>query len=216
MNRRQRQKVETRQRLLDAAAARLRASGPGGTGVAEVMADAGLTHGGFYSHFDDKDALLDAAFQHAMSAARESFFQGLDGIEGPERLRWLAGRYLSTRHRDGPQDGCALASLAGDAARPDSPLGARFEDEFRRSLSRVTETEPIREEVADSAIAFFALCIGGLQAARAVDDPDFSERILRACRQLAPRLMATDNDSPETDSMGRGRARRPEENPDEL
>lgn len=180
-------------RLLDAAAARLRAAGPDGTAVAEVMSDAGLTHGGFYGHFQGKDALVDAAFHHAMTVSRTAFFQGLEDAHGEERLRWLAGRYLGTRHRDRPEDGCALASLAGDAAREGSALGPRFEAEFLRSLARVSENETTDGEVTDSAIAFFALMIGGLLTARAVDDPTFSDRILRACRQLAPRLAKADH-----------------------
>lgn len=204
-NRRQQQKAATRQRLLDAAAARLRHDGPDGTAVADVMADAGLTHGGFYSHFEGKEALIDAAFQHAMTSAREDFFRGLEEVHGTERLRWLAGRYLSPRHRDEPHGGCAFACLAGDAARPDSPLSARFELEFLQSLDRVSENEPAEEEISDTAIAFLSLCIGGLQAARAVEDPALSERILRACRQLAPRLMSADNGDRRSDKEARRR-----------
>ena len=93
MNRRQQRKAATRAGMLDAAAARLRTDGPAATGVADVMADAGLTHGGFYGHFAGKEAMLRAAFHHAMSQSREDWFAGLENARGEERLRWLAGRY---------------------------------------------------------------------------------------------------------------------------
>ena len=203
MSRRAEQKQQSHSRLLDAAAARLRAAGPADTGVAGVMADAGLTHGGFYGHFAGKDEMLRAAFQHAMRQSREAWFDGLEESRGAERLRWLAGRYLSARHRDRPEDGCALASLAGDASRQAADLNASFEAELLQSLSRLSdgldrEGEPAEaEEIGDSAIAFLALCIGGLLTARAVADPALSERILRACRQLAPRLASGDTVPPD-------------------
>ena len=217
MNRRVQQKADTRARLLDAAAARLRAGGPEGTGVAEVMADAGLTHGGFYGHFDGKAALLEAAFEHAMSHSREAFFGGLEGVHGEDLLRWLAGRYLSTRHRDRPEDGCALASLVGDAARGEDGIAGRFEAEFGRSLARLSaglDEATDADEPSDEAIAFLALCIGGLLTARAVQDPALSERIMRACRQLAPRLAAADTRGEA--SNNNGVSRRTEEDRNEL
>lgn len=195
MNRRQQRKAATRAGMLDAAAARLRTDGPAATGVADVMADAGLTHGGFYGHFAGKEAMLRAAFHHAMSQSREDWFAGLENARGEERLRWLAGRYLSPRHRDHPQDGCALASLAGDASRPAAGLRTEFEAELLQSLARLSDglDDGAAEAPGDSAIAFLSLCIGGLLTARAVEDPALSARILRACRQLAPRLATADN-----------------------
>lgn len=190
MSRRQQRKAQTRERLLQAAAARLRADGPDGMPVAEVMADAGLTHGAFYSHFADKRALVDAALHDAMTGSRAAWFEGLDEVRGATRLRWLAGRYLNEQHRDRPQDGCALACLAADAARGPAELRQRYQGELAQSLARLAEgfDEADGEGGDDAAIAFLALCMGGVSMARAVDDPELSQRILRACRMLAPRL----------------------------
>jgi TetR/AcrR family transcriptional repressor of nem operon len=142
------------------------------------MADAGLTHGGFYAHFRDKDELSTAAFQHASSEARERWFNALDDVPNEVLLRWLAGRYLTTAHRDDRARGCTFAALVGDAARRQGSLDAAFTDELKKTLSRLHDGG-IDD---DGALVFLALCIGGLTMARAVDDPQLSEQMLRACR----------------------------------
>lgn len=175
------QKQRTKGKILDAAAKRLRAGGPDGATVGDIMADAGLTHGGFYAHFADKADLADAAFRHAMGRTRSTWFAGLANARGGELLKWLAGRYLSPAHRDDRAGGCGFAALAGDAARHDGGLESAFSDELRATLARL-EDGGVDE---GTALAFMALSIGGLNMARAVDDPLLSERILRACRVAA-------------------------------
>lgn len=179
---RQTQKRASHDRVLTAAAARLRRQGADGMAIAEVMGEARLTHGAFYAHFRDKADLAAAAFRHAMGSARELWFRGLDGLDRGERRRWLAGRYLSRSHRDDPGSGCALAALAGDAARGDAGLRRAYTEELGTSLDRLAGGEAARR---DQAVAFLALCVGGIQLARAVDDPLLSDDILRACRQAA-------------------------------
>jgi TetR/AcrR family transcriptional repressor of nem operon len=174
-------KQRTKSKILEAAARRLRSDGPDGATVGDIMADAGLTHGGFYAHFKGKDDLAASAFRHAAGDARERWFDGLERVAGGDLLRWLAGRYLTPAHRDDRAEGCVFAALSGDAARRTGGFASVYGEELRRSLERLERGGVDESE----ALAFLALCVGGLSMARAVDDPLLSERILRACRAAA-------------------------------
>lgn len=196
MTARAQQKQQSRTRILDAAAARLRRGGRDGAVIADVMRDADLTHGAFYVHFRDKNELALAAFRHAMAKTRAVWFRGLESLGRVERLRWLAGRYLSRSHRDDPGDGCALATLVGEVGRADPALRQAYEQELMASLERVIETTTDGDDPAqrDDALAFMALCIGGIQLARAVPDAELSENILRACRIAVGRIAIPEDD----------------------
>ena len=105
-----------------------------------------------------------------------------------QRLKRMAGRYLSSAHRDNLADGCAFTALSSDAGRAGPDFQAVYARELRRLLDGIVEAdrggdgEPAR---LDQAIAMMALCMGGLALSRAVTDPQFSDRILRACNAAA-------------------------------
>lgn len=189
MNTRVEQKTASLQRILEAGAIRLRTEGLAGAGIANVMKDAGLTHGGFYVHFANKTELAVAALRHALADNRKNWVGSLRKESWGQRLKRLARRYLSLPHRDNLAQSCALAALAGEAARSEPAFRQAYETELRQSLRGICcghdgESEPGTEQF-DQAIAFMALCLGGMTLARAVADPGFSERILRACADAA-------------------------------
>lgn len=175
---------ETRGRVLSATSRRLRAEGLAATGVEDVMADAGLTHGAFYAHFASRDALLAEALGAAVTEGREAWFAGLDGLPRGAWVGHLIGRYLSPIHRDKPATGCAFAALASDVARSGRPIRAVFEAELRRSLDRLAGG------LGDSAqaAALLALAVGAIQLSRAVLDPELSDAILLAARRAAQQI----------------------------
>ena len=187
-------KAESRNRILQAAGARLRVEGLAGAGVAKVMRDAGLTHGAFYAHFASKSALSAAALQHALLDNRKRWVGEPQHETWAQRLQRLARRYLTKNHRDHPAEGCALAALATEAARSDDTFRAAFEEELRKSLQGICGGVEDRQVHPDprlnEAIALMALCVGGLSLSRAVADKAFSERVLRACRDAAGRIAA--------------------------
>ncbi len=192
----QRRKQRSHERIVDAAGRRMRRDGLGGFSVAQVMADAGLTHGGFYAHFRNKQALAAACLRDIADRARTLWFERLDGVTGADCLKWLAGRYLRPRHRDHPEDGCLFAALAGDVARDDVVLRAAFDDALERSVEAVAarlEALPSGEARA-RAITFIALNAGALSLSRAVEREEFSDEILRAARKLAGSLADTVSD----------------------
>lgn len=185
--RRQAGKERSLSRILAAGTARILREGLDGAAIAQVMHDAGLTHGAFYAHFSDKDSLLRACFSHGLSANRARWVGPPRDERFADRLRRLAKRYLTTAHRDSLETSCPLAALASDAARSDADFRALYEVEFRHTLEAVLGDDPaIRENPAHraKALAFLALCQGGIQLARAVADDAFSQEILAACRNF--------------------------------
>lgn len=199
MTKRSELKAESLQRILDAGAMRLRQGGLAGAAIGRVMGDAGLTHGTFYAHFAHKGELAIAALQHALRDNRTQWVGELKPESWGQRLKRLARRYLTPTHRDKPADGCALAAMATEAARSDGAFRRAYEVELRKSLKGICcgnqgGSVPEGQQLED-AIAFMALCIGGISLARAVEDGQFSEQILQACIAATDRL-ATDLPKP--------------------
>lgn len=184
-------KDESLQRILDAGAMRLRQEGLSGAAIANVMRDAGLTHGAFYVHFENKGELAAAALRHALKDNRPRWIGALKAESWPQRLQRLARRYLTRTHRDQPADGCALAAVATEAARSDPALRGAYEEELRKSLHSIcggdTAAAPSDRQL-EEAIALMALCIGGISLARIATDKAFSEQILQACTAAAGRI----------------------------
>src|ERR1700712_1176494 len=98
-------KEETRKKVVKAAATAVRARGPDGVGVAEIMAEAGLTHGGFYAHFPNKEALVAAAIEEAFGQSRRRFARMTEGMAPAEALTTFVDSYVSADHRNNPQRG---------------------------------------------------------------------------------------------------------------
>ncbi len=180
-------KQDSQDRILDAAARRLREEGLTGAGIAAVMRDAGLTHGAFYSHFDTKDELAGAAFAHAIGTGRPRWIKPPRGESWRARLTSLAKRYLTPAHRDDLATSCAFATLGSEAARGSDEFRAAYERELRTSLSAICGDDTDDQRL-DEAIALMALCVGGMTLSRAVADPEFSARILHCARTAAAKV----------------------------
>jgi len=172
-------KEMTRKRILETAAARFRKDGIDGVGVADLMAEAGLTVGGFYSHFSSKEELVREAMDTASGGSESRFEKRIaeGGLEG-----WIRF-YLSPTHRDHPERGCSAAALGAELSR--RPLASR--ECFAANMVRVTkgieERLPAAMNAADkkkNAVGIFATLIGALQMARTVPDEVVSQQIMDA------------------------------------
>ena len=181
-------KRESLDKILDAAARRLREEGIDGAAIAPVMRDAGLTHGAFYSHFSSKDDLASAAFGRAITTGRRHWVKPTRGESWSQRLTGLARRYLTTAHRDDLSTSCGFATLSSDAAHASDQFRASYEHELRTSLAAICAGDDHR---LDDAIALMAICVGGMALSRAVVDPKFSGQILRVAREAATKLADT-------------------------
>jgi TetR/AcrR family transcriptional regulator, transcriptional repressor for nem operon len=171
-------------RILDVAARRVREEGLDGAAIVPVMRDAGLTHGAFYSHFATKEDLAVAAFAHAITTGRPHWIKTNRGQRWSQRLKSLANRYLTAAHRDNLATSCAFSALSSDAAHGSSRIRAAYERELRKSLAAICGAD-VDGQRLDDAIALMTICVGGLSLARAVEDKDFSARILRVARETA-------------------------------
>src|SRR6476619_2991342 len=114
------QAAQNRERIVEAAAQLFRERGFEGIGVADLMKEAGLTHGGFYGHFESKEDLMAQACTRA-SARSRALWTRLAERAPRDPLAEIASVYLTARHRDDPGDGCLMAALASDAARQGPP-----------------------------------------------------------------------------------------------
>src|SRR5258708_21586322 len=110
-------KLESDGRIVKKAAVGLREKGAHGIGVGDLMKDAGLTHGGFYAHFDSREALVIEAFAHAMDRAAERWRKIGETTPPEQRLATIVDSYLSPAHRDDPGHGCAIPTLGAGSPR---------------------------------------------------------------------------------------------------
>lgn len=181
------QAAENRRRIVDIAGALFRARGFNGIGVADLMKEAGLTHGGFYGHFASKDDLAAEACAHALAVAAERWERTADAVPpvAPEEaLARIAAFYLSPRHRDDAGTGCPIAALGVDAARQGGGARRAFTEGLRPfidTLCRCVRGSPQAAQ-RKAALATLSGMVGAVILARAVDDTTLSDEILDAAR----------------------------------
>ena len=162
--------AQTRRRIVEAASCEFRKNGIVATGLNELMKAAGLTHGGFYKHFESKDQLVAEACTEAVEAL-------IKKMEAHPTINAAVAAYLSTRHRDGPASGCPLAAIGSELARTDPRTREAATDGFERLVGVLTgksETEDARRH----ALVAVSTMIGALTMARVVNDPALSAEIL--------------------------------------
>jgi TetR/AcrR family transcriptional regulator, transcriptional repressor for nem operon len=176
----QEEKAKSHQRIVEIAARRIRESGTDGPGVAEIMSEAGLTHGGFYKHFGSRDDLVAEAVEAAIVQGRERLDAQTNGAEDP--LAAFVDGYLSTEHRDDPGTGCSVVALGADAARADDRVRASYRGQVESYIARMEGLLGGDEEVRRRAIAAVTSMVGALLISRALDDEALSEEILREVR----------------------------------
>jgi TetR/AcrR family transcriptional repressor of nem operon len=176
-------KQRTRDRVIQAASALFRRRGYAATGVDAVMARANLTAGGFYSHFHSKEDLLAEALDGAFRQSRTDWPEPLMQLRGEQWVRAFVSFYLSQEHRDASGPGCPMPSLAPEVSRCAKAPREVFEKHLRELIATVAQRVDPATCKREQAIAAIASSVGGLMLSRAVDDGEFSEEILRACRE---------------------------------
>ncbi len=178
--------AENRERIIDAAGALFRAKGFGGIGVADIMKAADLTHGGFYGHFASKDDLVAQASRRTMARSAVKW-QRVVAAARDQPYAALLRNYLTPRHRDEPDCGCAFAALGTDAGRSGKAVREAFAEGLEPLIEILANAVPGRSKVARrrKAVAAMAGLVGALTLARAVGNTSLSNEILDAVqRQL--------------------------------
>jgi TetR/AcrR family transcriptional repressor of nem operon len=157
-----------------------RERGLNGIGVADLMKEVGLTHGGFYSHFPSRDALVAVAIDYAFDDAGHNLRSRIAKEKGSSFER-LIKAYLSKWHRDHPQNGCPVAALAGDAARSGEQGKSAFTERFERYVEWVAGMlDGTVQERRTQAIATICAMAGAIAVSRALDDKRLSEEVIAA------------------------------------
>jgi TetR/AcrR family transcriptional repressor of nem operon len=177
-----------REEVVQAASRLFRERGVQGVSVPDLMAEAGLTHGGFYRHFQSKDALEAEAYGRGLEQTAELVWSLIEqhAGDGDAARTALLDRYLSVGHRDDPGDGCATAALAIDAAHKGvgNPLRQALASGVERMADILTglsgEEHPAARRA--DALASFSTMVGALILARATAGTTLSEEILVAAR----------------------------------
>ncbi len=174
------QALENRARIVETASTLFRERGYDGVSVADLMAAAGFTHGGFYKHFESKADLM------AESAA-VGFSRAVAYLSGVDSARYI-DEYLSRPHRDSRGDGCTLAALCGDAARQSESIKKAFADGIESELATLAReesalNESAKREARAGRIDTLAHVVGALVLSRACpDDSPLADEILEVCR----------------------------------
>ena len=173
-------KQTVRARIVEAASHALRQGGLDGVSIAALMKMAGLTHGGFYAHFRDRDELLAEAITFAAGQTGQGVFSEKAGS-----LQATLEKYLSKGHVDHPEGGCVLAALGTDAPRQREPVRRAFAEVARgfiRHLEKKLHPHSPPGSLSDDTLALAARMLGAVVLARLVRDEPLAERILAAAR----------------------------------
>ena len=170
-------KQATRQRIIEAAGARLKRDGVHGSGIATLMADAGLTNGAFYAHFESKEDLVASALAEQLHEQRESFSAQPPGLAGLEQI---VRAYLSVEHRDNPEGGCPSAALLDEIGRSPDATKRAYTDGLLTVIddvaARLASDNPNWARM--KTLSVFALMVGTLHVSRALADRQLADEVL--------------------------------------
>jgi TetR/AcrR family transcriptional regulator, transcriptional repressor for nem operon len=177
-------KFQTHERIVKKASVKLREKGAHGIGVADLMKDAGLTHGGFYAHFDSRDALVIEAFTHAMDRSTARWRKLSEETPVEKRLSKIVNTYLAPVHRDDLGHGCAVPALAAEIARESVKTRRVFSGRMEQMIDMLAEQfhGMPRKAARKEAVAALATMMGSLVMARVAGNGELSEEILKSGR----------------------------------
>ena len=183
MRRSREAKAETRDEIVAQASRLFRQRGVERTSVGDVMQAAHRTHGGFYRHFETKEALLIAALNAAFADMRASFAAAAAGVPPDKAAAGFLAFYLSPERIRDMSNGCPIATLAGDVARGSPDVKAEFGADVRAAIAGLAKAfDGPDADRAEKAVRAFALAAGALMMARA-SDPETAQFILSAARK---------------------------------
>jgi len=177
-------KAEVHQKIVKDASRRLRAEGMTGAAVAEVMHDNGLTHGGFYKHFADKDELIMESLREAFREIGETLAEAAERAKSEEPWKAIVRTYLSLKFCEHADRGCPLPTLAPELARADPKMKGRILVEMAKYRDRMLPFMPGRRE-ADRERAFFVIfsaMTGAVEIARMMPNRAAQEKVLASTR----------------------------------
>lgn len=198
----------THRKVVHVASRRFRREGIDAVGVASVMKDAGLTHGGFYGHFASKEALVAEAARAAFEEMVPHYRDRMDEAPPGGKLQALVRSYLSPLHRDNAAQGCPLAALATEIARQPAPVRDAATEGLEHLLSAIRDAckadgLPLEPE------AVLACLVGALALSRVPTDASRSARYLDQTLRMIDALAEAHRSEPASAPAAANRPRRP-------
>ena len=181
-------KLQTRQRILESARRLFNSKGFDAVSIGEIMENAGLTHGGFYRHFKDKDELYAEAVRWFLCEEAPKPWRRPRRNGRKRRAERIVDAYFSLDHFEDRESCCPLIALPSDTARRGEGVKAAYQDVLQKLLS-LLQADLRGPAARQRAMALVALCIGGLAAARGVTDPDLAEDLRRAAYRQAQTML---------------------------
>ena len=180
-------KQETHDRIVRKASVRLREKGAHGIGVADLMKEAGLTHGGFYAHFDSREALVIESFAYAMDRSMEHWRKITGEVAPEKRLALVMESYLTALHRDDPGHGCSIPALGAEIARESPKTRKAFAGKLDEMIEMMTDYigGVPRKTARKQAIATLATMAGTMLLARIAGSGELSDEVLKSGRDAA-------------------------------
>jgi len=179
-------KERSHETILESAGRLLREKGISGARVAEVMLGAGLTVGGFYAHFESKEALVDETLRRTGESLRARLYARLEEKPEADRVTVILKRYLSGTHRDEYARGCPLPAVIGEVATTAPQHREVLEEQIEMMSSELAAYLPAGSTVTPRhlALGLVALMVGGLSLSRALRGTPLSDEVLKACRAV--------------------------------
>ncbi|HTH54035.1 MAG TPA: TetR/AcrR family transcriptional regulator [Edaphobacter sp.] len=179
-------KAETHQKIVNDASRRVRTEGMAGASVAAVMQDNGLTHGGFYKHFESKDDLLLESLHVAFAEIGDRLVQAAEKAPRGSAWKAIVKSYLNAEHCDHVECGCPLAALGSELRRTDKGMRAQILREVMQYKSRMVPFMPGRraEDKEKAFLSIFSTMIGAIEIARILPEPAMREGVLANAREF--------------------------------
>jgi len=182
-------KEATHERIVAVAARAIRRSGYDGTGVADIMKEAGLTHGAFYAHFESREAMLAEAAARACAESAAVAASVAASVPAGSALAPMLATYLSQAHADNAEVGCPLAALGSETSRQAPEVRRVTTRHIKETVDMLARQSPDWGQPAahERALVALSTMVGALLLARAVDDPKLSDALREAAlHHLAP------------------------------
>ena len=182
-------KEASHERIVSAAARAIRRSGYGGTGVADIMSEAGLTHGAFYAHFASREAMLAEAADRAGAESVAAAASAAANVPADKALAAMLRAYLSKEHVEHAELGCPVVALGSEMPRQAPEVRRAATRRIKEMIDLVARQAPDwgQPGAHERALATVATMVGALLLARAVDEPALSDSLRKAAlKHLIP------------------------------
>lgn len=175
-------KEASHERIVGAAARAIRRSGYNGTGVADIMKEAGLTHGAFYAHFASREAMLAEAADRAGAESNAAAASVIAAVPPEQALQALMQAYLSKQHLESIETGCPISALGSEMPRQSPEVRLAATRRIKEMIDLVARQLPDWGQPAahERALVTVATMVGTLMLARAVNDPALSDALCNA------------------------------------